>query len=51
MAFQGPLEGALGGVAYIIGSHIWESVDGGQTWILSKFTDDLNACFEIASPA
>jgi hypothetical protein len=41
----------LGGVAYIVGSHIWESVDGGNTWIMSKLADDLNACFEIAAPA
>jgi hypothetical protein len=51
MAFEGPFEGDLGGTAYIVGSHVWESVDGGQTWILSKFNDDLNACFEIATPA
>lgn len=51
MAFDGPFEGELGGIAYIVGSHIWESVDGGQTWIMSKFEDDLNACFEITAPA
>jgi len=51
MAWEGPFEGPLGGVAYIVGSHIWESIDGGQTWILSKFVDDANACFEIARPA
>jgi hypothetical protein len=51
MAFEGPFEGELGGVAYIVGSHIWETVDGGQTWILSKFVDDVEACFDIAAPA
>jgi hypothetical protein len=51
MAFEGPFEGELGGIAYIVGSHIWESVDGGHTWIMSKFEDDLNACFEITAPA
>jgi hypothetical protein len=51
MAFEGPFEGMLGGIAYIVGSHVWESVDGGQTWILSKFEDDASACYEIAAPA
>ncbi len=51
MAFEGPFEGELGGIAYIVGSHIWELVDGGHTWIMSKFEDDLNACYEIAAPA
>jgi hypothetical protein len=50
MAWEGPFEGALGGVAYIIGSQIWESVDGGQTWILSKFIDDCDFD-EFAEPA
>ena len=51
MAWEGPFEGMMGGVAYIVGSHIWESVDGGQTWIMSKFADDIEACYEIAAPA
>ncbi len=44
------IDGELGGIAYIVGSHIWESVDGGQTWIMSKFVDDYCACDEIAVP-
>jgi hypothetical protein len=30
---------------------VWESLDGGQTWIMSKFVDDEDACYEIAKPA
>ena len=41
----------MGGVAYIVGSHVWESLDGGQTWIMSKLADDAESCFEIAQPA
>jgi hypothetical protein len=51
MAWEGPFEGEMGGVAYIVGSHVWETVDGGQSWILSKFVDDAEAEFEIARPA
>lgn len=51
MAWDGPFEGDNGGVAYIVGSHVWESLDGGQTWILSKFVESEEACFEIAKPA
>jgi hypothetical protein len=51
MAWKGPFEGSLGGVAYIVGSHIWESVDGGQTWVMFKFVDDACARDEIAAPA
>lgn len=51
MAWEGPFDGLMGGVAYIVGSHIWESVDGGQTWIMSKFIEDEEARFEIAKPA
>ena len=51
MAFEGPFEGELGGVAYIVGSHVWESVDGGNTWIMSKFAEDCESSFEIAAPA
>ena len=48
---DGPYEGDWGGTAYVIGSHVWETIDGGNTWILSGFTDDMNAGFEIATPA
>ncbi len=51
MAWEGPYDGLMGGVAYIVGSHIWESLDGGQTWIMSKFVDHDEACYEIAKPA
>jgi hypothetical protein len=51
MDWEGPYDGEMGGIAYIVGSHVWESVDGGQTWILSKFMDDYCACDEIAVPA
>ena len=51
MAWDGPYDGFMGGVAYSVGSHIWESLDGGQTWIMSKFVDDDEACYEIAKPA
>jgi hypothetical protein len=36
MAWEGPYDGFMGGVAYIVGSHIWESLDGGQTWIMTR---------------
>lgn len=51
MDWEGPYDGEMGGIAYIVGSHVWESIDGGQTWILSKFLDDYCACDEIAVPA
>ena len=51
MAWEGPFEGELGGIAYIVGAHVWESIDGGQTWIMSKFADDVEASYEIAAPA
>ncbi len=51
MAWEGPYDGMMGGVAYIVGSHVWESLDGGQTWIMSKFVEYEEASYEIAKPA
>jgi len=51
MAWEGPFDGTMGGIAYIVGSHVWESLDGGQTWIMSKFAEDVESSYEIAKPA